>query len=158
MKTVFLAFLSANLFLACQNSNTNTTADEANEPMEQQPDAVTSGEQKHCFVRLDGDQQQDSTFLQLVIRGETVSGTYNHIPYEKDARRGTVLGTVDNDTLDLVWTFQQEGTQDTMRVVFLFDDEKLMRKSLSVDTQTGRQVTLDSSTFSEAYERIDCLQ
>lgn len=156
MKTVSFTFLFTGLVLACQN--TNTATDGASESTEEQQYVVTGTEQKYCFIRLDGEQQQDSTFLQLVIRGESVSGVYNHIPLEKDARRGTVLGTMDNDTLDLVWTFQQEGTQDTMRVVFLFDGDKLLQKSLSVDTQTGRQVTLDSSSFSEVYERIDCLQ
>lgn len=153
MKALFSILLCSTFFWTCQNSAPNHTDYDGDIPI-----TATEGEQKHCFIRLDGNQQQDSTHLQLVIRGVTVSGTYNYLPHEKDARRGTVLGSIDNDTLDLVWTYRQEGTQDTMRVLFLLDGEKLMRKSLTVDTLTGRQYTLQNSDFSEIYERIDCLK
>lgn len=150
--------LCAGLCWTCQNETTDRTTDDTRLQREDQSITATNDEQKHCFIRLDGDQQQDSTYLQLVIRGETVSGTYNYLPYEKDARRGTVLGTADNDTLDMVWTYKQEGIQDTMRVVFLLEGEKLLQKSLTIDTLTGRQFTLDTDGFSEIYEQIDCLK
>ncbi len=156
MKAFSFIFISTWLFLACQNGTANRDGNTGQSAEEQQ--TLPDSEQKRCFIRLDGNQQQDSSYLQLVIRGETVSGTYNYVPYEKDARRGTVLGTMDMDTLNLVWTFKQEGMQDTMRVAFLFDGEKLLRKSLSVDTATGRQMTLDGSQFSEIYEPVDCSQ
>lgn len=130
-------------FAACQSGNRNegSTAD---------------NEQKYCFLRLEGTQLQDSAYIQWVTRDETVSGVFNVIPYEKDARRGTVLGTLEDDVFDLVWTFSQEGIQDTLRVVFKLDNGKLLQKPLSVDTLTGRQLTLDSSPFSSVYEPIDC--
>ncbi|WP_353128520.1 hypothetical protein [Parapedobacter pyrenivorans] len=113
-------------------------------------------EQKYCFLRTEGMQQQDTSFIQLMVRNETVSGVYNVIPHEKDARRGTVLGKLTDDVFDLVWTFTQEGMQDTLRVVFKQQDGKLLQKQLTVDTLTGRQVTVDSSRFSETYEPVDC--
>lgn len=130
-------------FTACQSGrNERNTAD---------------NEQKYCFLRLGGTQLQDSAYIQLVARNETVSGIYNEIPYEKDARRGTVLGTLANDIFDLIWTFSQEGIQDTLRVVFKLNDGKLLQKPLSVDTLTGRQRTLDSSRFSSVFEPVDCV-
>ncbi len=114
-------------------------------------------EQKYCFLRTEGTQQQDTSYIQLIVRDETASGVYNVIPHEKDARTGTVLGKFVDETFDLVWTFTQEGMQDTLRVAFTLRDGKLLRKALAVDTLTGRQVTLDSSSFSEAYEPIDCV-
>ena len=114
-------------------------------------------ELKYCFLRTEGMQQQDTSFIQLVVRDETVSGVYNVIPHEKDARTGTVLGKLADEAFDLVWTFTQEGMPDTLRVVFALKDGKLLRKPLAVDTLTGRQVTLDSADFSEAYEPIDCV-
>lgn len=150
--------LCAGLLWACQNSTVDHTAADNNLLKERQSTAPTEGEQKHCFIPTADDQQQDSAYVQLVIRGETVSGTYNHLPYEKDARRGTVLGIIDNDTLDLVWTYKQEGIRDTMRVVFLLKGEKLLRRALAVDSLTGRQFTLDTGDFSEIYEPTDCLK
>lgn len=151
---VSLAFLTC--LSACQSGSrsgeeTADTLQQADQlPLEDQ-------EQKHCFLRMEGTQQQDSSYIQLVIRNETVSGVYNVIPHEKDARRGTILGKADDDVFDLVWTFTQEGMQDTLRVVFALHDGKLLQKPLTVDTLTGRQVTRDSSSFSVAYKPIDCV-
>jgi len=131
-------------FVACQSGSRN----EGN---------TAGNEQKHCFLRLTGTQLQDSAYIQLVARNETVSGIYHVMPYEKDARRGTVLGTLEDNVFDLVWTFSQEGMQDTLRVVFKLQDGKLLQKPLSVDTLTGRQFTPDSSPFSDVYDRVDCV-
>jgi len=129
--------------VGCQNSNSRD-------------DSLADSEQKQCFLRLDGTDLQDSAFIQLVVRKETVSGIYNVIPHEKDARRGTVMGKTTEDVFDLVWSFSQEGMPDTLRVVFKLQDGKLLRKPLSVDTLTGRQITVDTSAFSEVYEPTDC--
>ncbi|GGC21719.1 hypothetical protein GCM10011386_12110 [Parapedobacter defluvii] len=152
-----LSLLCIAGLLSCQNSNqreqqaTGDTLSHAEEPL------MTDQEQKYCFLRTEGTQRQDSSYIQLAIRKETVSGVYNVIPAEKDARRGTVLGKEKDGMLDLVWTFTQEGTQDTLRVVFALQDGKLMQKPLSVDTTTGRQVTRDTSNFSVVYEPVDCV-
>lgn len=154
-------FCIAGLF-SCQNSMQNkqeATSDTLSHvekplPADQLP---TDQEQKYCFLRTEGTQQQDSSYIQLVIRKKTVSGVYNVIPAEKDARRGTVLGKAEDDVFDLVWTFTQEGMQDTLRVVFALRDGKLMQKPLAVDTATGRQITRDTGDFSMAYEPVDCV-
>lgn len=114
-------------------------------------------EQKYCFLRTEGNQQRDSSYVQLAIRKQTVTGVYNDLPFEKDARRGTLLGKVAGDSLDLVWSFTQEGMPDTLRVVFALQDGRLTQKPLSVDTLTGRQVTRDTSRFSVVYEPVDCI-
>ncbi|PPL04704.1 hypothetical protein [Parapedobacter indicus] len=151
-----VGFLSCG-FLSCQNSaqteqrTTGDTLSRAEKPL------PADQEQKYCFLRTEGTQQQDSSYIQLAIRKETVSGVYNIIPAEKDARRGTVLGKAEDGVLDLVWTFMQEGSQDTMRVVFALRDGKLMQKPLSVDAASGRQVTRDTSDFSVMYEPVDCV-
>lgn len=148
-------FCIAGLF-SCQNSMRNEQQATSDTLSHIEKPLPTDQEQKYCFLRTEGTQQQDSSYIQLAIRKETVSGVYNVIPAEKDARRGTVLGRAEDDVLDLVWTFTQEGMQDTMRVVFALRDGKLMQKPLSVDTLTGRQITRDMSDFSVVYEPMDC--
>lgn len=151
----FLGIIGLSCLLACQSGDQGQ--EQSNDSLSQSNDVpAPDQEQKYCFLRTEGTQQQDSSFLHLVIRGESVNGTYNAIPYEKDSRRGTLLGKVDGQILDLVWTFTQEGMQDTLRVVFKWQDDNLLRKPFSVNTLNGRQVTLDSSDFSETYEQIDC--
>lgn len=161
LRSYLSIFCLVGLF-SCQNSTRSeqeTTGDTLSHtekplPADQLP---TDQEQKYCFLRTEGTQQQDSSYIQLAIRKKTVSGVYNVIPAEKDARRGTVLGTAEDGVLDLVWTFTQEGMQDTLRVVFALEDGKLKQKPLAVDTATGRQITRDTSTFSVMYEPVDCV-
>ncbi|WP_257667492.1 hypothetical protein [Parapedobacter tibetensis] len=146
-------------FLVSCNSGGQKEGEQSNDTLSQADPLLTvDQEQKYCFLRTEGTEQQDSSFLQLTIRNETVNGIYNVIPHEKDARRGTVLGKAAGEVLDLVWTFTQEGMQDTLRVVFKLQNGTLVRKPFSVDTSNGRQVTLDSSGFLEAYEAVDCVE
>src|SRR3546814_5599897 len=81
---------------------------------------AVDNEQKLCFLRLEGTQLQDSAYIQLVARKETVSGIYHVIPYEKDARRGTVLGTLEDDVFDLVWRSEEHTSelQSLMRISY----------------------------------------
>jgi len=139
------------LSIACQspgNRNDGHVDNDAHVDVDQ--------EQRYSFLRTEGTDKQDTSFIQLVVRGETVSGVYNVIPHEKDAKRGTVLGKLTDEVFDLVWTFTQEGIQDTLRLAFMLQDGKLLREPLAVDTVTGRQVTMNSGSFSEAYDAIDC--
>lgn len=152
----FVIFCLFGLF-SCQSSTRNDHRTINDTLSETDPLTRTDQEKKYCFLRLEGTQQQDSSYIQLVVRNETVSGVYNVIPHEKDARRGTVLGELNDEVFDLVWTFTQEGLQDTLRVVFALRNGKLVQKPLSVDTLTGRQVTRDTSGFSDVYEPVDCV-
>lgn len=156
LRTYFSICCIAALF-SCQNrpqGEQDATGIENQTAVDQ---AGIDQEQKYCFLRTEGTQQQDSSYIQLAIRKETVTGIYNVIPFEKDARRGTLLGKMEGDSLDLVWSFTQEGMQDTLRVVFALQDGRLMQKPLSVDTLTGRQATRDTSRFSVVYEPVDCV-
>lgn len=138
----------------CQSGS--RTGEGSSTTIENDVSAIDDQAQKQCFLRTEGTKNQDSLAIQFVVREGTVSGTYNVIPYEKDSRRGSVMGKANDNVLDLVWTYTQEGMQDTMRVVFALREGKLLQKPLSADTLTGRQFTDDSSPFSAVYEPTDC--
>jgi hypothetical protein len=109
-----------------------------------------------CFFRLEGTSSKDSTFINLSILGNRVTGKYSWIPFEKDSRTGTLTGIKRGDTVDVVWHFAQEGIKDTLRTVFLLQGEQLKQKPFSVNQQTGRQFTDDKSAFSISYQKTDC--
>lgn len=104
-----------------------------------------------CFIRTEGDKSQDSTTVQLVIKGNTVTGEMNWIPYEKDGRKGILNGTRSGDIIKAVWTFKQEGMTDTMAVDYKLDGDKLTQKPLKVNTKTGRQQTDEAAGYSVVY-------
>jgi hypothetical protein len=105
-----------------------------------------------CFERTEGKNNVDSTYVQLVVKGNTVTGEMNWLPFQKDARKGLLTGTQKGDTIDAVWTFKQEGTTDTMRVAFKLDGKNLAQKPLKADAKTGRQFTDQSAGYTVKYE------
>lgn len=105
-----------------------------------------------CFERSEGKNNVDSTYVQLVVKGNTVSGEMNWLPFQKDARKGLLVGTQKGDIIQAVWTFKQEGTTDTMKVNFKLDGNQLMQKPFKVDTKTGRQVTDETAGYTIKYK------
>ena len=105
-----------------------------------------------CFVHLEGTNQQDSTTVELSIKGNTVTGEMHWIPYGKDARKGILNGTRNGDTIRAVWTFKQEGMTDTMAVNFKLKVNELSQKPLKLNTKTGRQQTDEAAGYSVEYQ------
>ena len=100
-----------------------------------------------CFLRTEGRLNQDTTSIELVIKNDKVSGQMYWHPFEKDSRKGTLSGTVKGDTVNAVWSFMQEGMQDTLGLQFLIKGENLMQKPLKLNTKTGREQTDKSAGF-----------
>jgi len=100
-----------------------------------------------CFLRTEGTGNKDTTSIELVIKDNKVSGQMYWHPFEKDSRKGALNGTLKGDTVDAVWTFMQEGMQDTLGLQFLIKGDNLMQKPLKLNTQTGRQQTDNAAGF-----------
>ncbi len=108
-----------------------------------------------CFLRTEGNNNQDTTSIELVIKGDKVTGLMNWMPYEKDSRKGKLNGTIKNDTINAVWSFMQEGMTDTIGLKFTVLNNQLMQKPLKLNTTTGRQQTDDSAGYTLAYQTSD---
>lgn len=124
----------------------------------EQSDSVASQEKEKilCFLHQEGASMRDSSTIQLKITGDSVKGTFNHIPYEKDSRKGTIEGFKTGDTIKALWSFMQEGMNDSISVEFLIKDDALFQKTFGVDENTGRQKLTDTSTFSVRYRAVNC--
>lgn len=160
-KQVLLLFIIAVFTLgsSCTHNQTPQQSDKSDSSAYTNTntgDAAQSDTIQMCFLKTTGTSHQDSAYVYLHIYQHTVNGTYEDIPYEKDARKGRVEGSKTADILDLRWTFMQEGMEDTLRVVFKLKDQQLLQKPLSADPATGRQITRDSSAFSIVYDKIPC--
>lgn len=104
-----------------------------------------------CFLRTDGAGNKDTTSIELVIKEQKVSGQMYWHPFEKDSRKGTLSGALNGDTVNAVWSFMQEGTQDTLNLRFLIKGDNLMQKPLKLNPQTGREQTDDAAGFIVSY-------
>lgn len=155
MKLASILFFAVLAGTACNSSgsrqSTGTDSTAANATQQYAP-AVNS----LCFLQLGGLKKQDSSYVQLFIDGNNISGTFNSVPYEKDSRKGTLHGTKQHDVIKAVWRFMQEGMNDSIAVEFKLSGNKLLQKSLSVDPATGRQFTSDTARFDQEFNKIDC--
>lgn len=108
-----------------------------------------------CFLRLDGTDNQDSTYVYIRLNGDSVSGVHHWVPDMKDARRGVITGIKTGDTIDVIWNYTQEGISDTMRTVFLLEEGQLKQQPYAVTTD-GRQVIDKNAAFEITYKPTAC--
>ena len=143
MKTIISIFASI-LLLSC-NSNQTLNSSGSNSSNADSP--VAYQDTTLYFQRLEGSANQDTSNIRLTFNGNTVIGHFNHTPYEKDSRRGTITATRNGNTITGIWAFMQEGLNDTLPVEFKLEANQLLQKAYSVDQSTGRQILTDTSNF-----------
>lgn len=152
MKALQPLIVLAICLSACTNSsnqNTSNTGDTVKKNTVPQVETL-------CFLHTEGLKNQDTSYVQLVINDDKITGVFAHLPYEKDSRIGTLLGSRQDNMIKGIWVYMQEGMQDTLDVEFKLDNNRLMQKNYSVDTKTGRQFLSDTSAFKMEYNTIDC--
>ncbi len=146
-------FPLALAFGACTQSSTDKKG----------PDSI-SGQQavarqtniNACYLRTEGQQQQDSVQLHLLVQDSTVTGELNWLPDEKDARRGTVLATRRGDRITGTWTYMQEGMEQKLPVEFKLEGDEVLQQPYSTDAATGTQYLDKKSDFSLIFKRVAC--
>jgi hypothetical protein len=147
--------LLGTAFIACQNNNGGKAA--ADSTITAETAVVAAAESRTCYANF---KNRDSTTLELLKKGEKVSGILNVSLYEKDRNKGTVEGLVKGDTLLLNYTFNSEGTQSVRQVAYLQKDGKLIEGFGDVQEQNGKTVfkSLGDLKFdgSMVLEQSDC--
>jgi hypothetical protein len=118
------------------------------------PSAISS----LCFLHTEGTRNQDTTTIELVIKGDTVTGEMNWLPGLKDGRRGLLSGKKTGDKINAMWTFKQEGMTDSMAVAFKLTGNQLAQKPLKTDPKTGRQSTDDAADYTILYHSSNTLR
>jgi hypothetical protein len=115
----------------------------------------TAQNMEYCFIRTEGTSNQDTTAIHLVIKADKVSGEMQWLPKDKDARKGTLSGSINGNDIKAVWTFTQEGAKDTMSVDFILSAQQLGQKPYKV-TKDGRQETDNAADYTVIYKLDNC--
>jgi predicted SnoaL-like aldol condensation-catalyzing enzyme len=141
----------ATLFLAACTSSTKT---EVTDTVANHNTIVNDGKDTAvvysvCFLHT---QAKDTTSVELMVKDNKVTGHLNWMPYEKDSRKGTLEGTLKNDTIRATWSFMQEGMKDTIGVNFLLKGETLAQKPLKFNSKTGREQTDEAAGYTLVYD------
>ncbi|WP_157740683.1 hypothetical protein [Mucilaginibacter xinganensis] len=160
MKSINLLGMAALLIASCSLNdkkpfNADSVAVHTADTVKTQP-AVTnnpSAVSSFCFLRTEGKKNTDSTVIELVLKDQKVYGQMNWMPYQKDSRRGALEGTAKGDTINAVWSFMQEGMQDTLNVKFVLKNNALFQKPLKMNVKTGRDQTDESAGYTVTYRQ-----
>ena len=160
MKYAAILFSFIVLF-ACQNSptqqETNSSDSSTQEVMEPEETVLTN---IYCFLLSYGvdPNYQDTTTVKLTIIGDEVTGTYDWIPAEKDAARGTLTGTIKNGIITAVYDYMIEGSNQKEEVVFKMEINQLLVKKGELEEVGGILKLKNPATakFSEVIPRVIC--
>lgn len=140
------------LLAACADDNTKdkTEAPIVDVTME------TSGPETVCYIRTEGNANQDTSAIRLVVDGDKVVGEIKYLPWEKDAAVGNVIGIKEGDLYKLNWTYSQEGMESTMFIALKTEDGKAYTLETTQD-ENGNEVIKESGRQLEEYMKVDCL-
>lgn len=145
--------LLAGGFMACNGNADNRVL---NDSASTSRTDVANDSMSVCFQRYAGPVRQDTFTVHLVIREGRVNGELVEMPFQKDARRGTLAGTMQDSTITATWSYMQEGVQDTLPVVLKIKDGNLLQQPYIYDSKTGRAGLRDTSAFSLVFTPFDC--
>ncbi|MBC7914775.1 MAG: hypothetical protein H7Y07_11715 [Pyrinomonadaceae bacterium] len=108
-----------------------------------------------CFERISGSQKRDTASICMIIDGDKVTGRYENIPFEKDARKGTIAGTKNDDTIIGKWVYWQEGMQDSINFAFKLQNNLLLQRETTYN-EAGKEVLTATASFSLGFKKTDC--
>jgi len=143
-----LAFASCTQERASQ-STTAETASAADSSKE----VTMLDKERYCFV---SSENRDTTKVAFTITDNQVIGQMDWIPFEKDAKKGSLKGTIDGNIVRALWTYMQEGVQDTVTVSFNVSPDRLEQKPFIYNEKSQRLQTDESAGFTIKYTKGDC--
>nr|MBC7614085.1 hypothetical protein [Pseudopedobacter sp.] len=85
-------------------------------------DSLTLNENVQCYT---ASLKNDSAFLSLKNTNGKIEGKLWNKFYEKDNSKGTLSGTIENDTLKLNYTFNAEGSTSERPIKLLMKGNKI---------------------------------
>lgn len=103
-----------------------------------------------CYERTS---LKDTVHLEIENSNGTVTGRLSYRLFEKDANEGTLSGTMQGDTLIVLYTFGSEGKTSVRQVAFLKSESNLIEGFGPIKEEQGNFlfVSTDSLTFDPAH-------
>jgi len=136
-----------------QERGSKNTSIEKDSTTESAKEITMTDNQRYCFI---SSENRDTTRLAFTITNNQVIGEMNWIPFEKDSKKGSIKGTINNNVVNALWTYMQEGVQDTVNIAFKVSPEHLDQKPFIYNEKNQRLQTDQSADFTIIYKREDC--
>ncbi|RYE29280.1 MAG: hypothetical protein EOP48_32735 [Sphingobacteriales bacterium] len=120
MKKQLLLLAGITFFASCKESvkekeivTEDTTIEKVTVPTE-------SGEDKMCFLKVIS---KDSIMIDVLRKGDSVSGNFNWKPLEKDKKMMTYKGTINGNTVNAIGIAMAEGMTNREELIFTIDGD-----------------------------------
>ena len=110
--TLIIGSVFLTILFSC-NQTRISTKENQNDSLALEETTTIIDQNRKCFLAT---LSKDSAFLALKVVDRKVEGTLNYKFFEKDKNTGTVEGILNNDTLNLIYTFSSEGSISTRPV------------------------------------------
>jgi len=157
MKYLNIVCAASLLITACNQNGTKTENKDGDQATDSTlvKNNTTATDTSRCFLLTEGKNNKDTTTVELAIKNDRVTGEMIWLPYEKDKRKGTLKGTIKDDSIHAVWSFMQEGVRDSIPLKFLLKGNLLVQKPLKFDEKTGKEQTDEKAGYTVAYKGTD---
>ena len=151
MKKITINLLTVIAVLSsCQNAKQEKATTET--------PSISELEGKKCFMSA---VNKDTTRVSIQIDGDKIMGDMDWIPYQKDKRVGTLMGSKNtNGELELTYNFMQEGMSQTETKIMKIENNLLLIKHGDLEDPKNdgnmRYKDVSKATFTEKIPKTDC--
>lgn len=123
MKAITLSAILALAIVSCQKTKTEeiTITETDTIVKTDTPEPVVAD--KQCFLSVTG---KDSIVFEMERKGDSVSGIFNVLPYEKDKRISTYKGVLSGNEGNALGTYSGEGMTNVEELHFKLDGDKVI--------------------------------
>ena len=163
----FATILSVVMLLPACSQNKDSEQSER----EQTSEVTEVAQHQWCYLKtmegspmMDGpdtlQRMIDSTQLTITIEGMKVSGMFNYIPAESDARIGTFSGTMDSSNrIEAIYVYDQEGETYKEGLILNWNPERVtyeLAELFVVEGVPNLQVVQQEGAESGSLPSTDC--
>jgi hypothetical protein len=106
--------------------------------------------------------KHETTTVMLTIKGGKVTGSHEWLPTEKDGAHGTISGSIKDDLISVIYSYEQEGAEQSQEQLYkLKGDTLLLGEGELVDPKNNGKLKLkDRSkvTFETVLKKVEVIQ
>ena len=145
-----LVTVSLALLYSCKEKTDEKSTEETMNGTE-----VVSENGDFCYLKVIS---RDSIILNFTRKGDSISGNFKWLPYEKDKKRSTFKGTVTRNTANATGVYQAEGMEYEEELIFTIEGNTASVKfgeMMEADNGVWKYKNINK-TSTEVLNKIDC--
>jgi hypothetical protein len=135
-----------------EKSDVDTTVTTESKTEETAP--VLVAVEKQCFLNVIG---RDSVMLQMERKGDSVTGSFNWKPFEKDSKRNNFKGIIKGNAATTLAAVSAEGMTSVEEFNFTIQDNKVsVQFGEMTEGKNGVWKYKEGTTSTEVLTKTDC--